>query len=127
MQENTENTKIIDCCPSGHRVRGDISLSGNTVRCPRCQSEFVFAPMKPKAGATNSAVTDTGVMRILGDTPDVPQMPERKEVTSKVCPRCQLSISANSTVCDHCNCYVGVMPRFMSQLTGGDSGTIGKG
>ena len=25
------------------------------------------------------------------------------------------------------NSYVGVMPRFMSQLTGGDSGTIGKG
>ncbi len=123
MTENTPNTKITDACPSGHRVRGDIRLAGKSVRCPKCRKEFVFAPLKPSAADSN-VVTDTSVMRILGESPEIPPMPERKPDSTKSCPRCNVSISANASVCNHCNTYVGVMPRFMRQIAAGDSGTM---
>lgn len=120
MMKTNSDTKITVCCPSGHRVRGDISFAGNTVRCPKCHTEFVFAPLKAST-EDSPAVTDTGVMRILGETPQLPPSPEKKVPTLKSCARCGVSISANSTVCGHCNCYVGVMPRFMEQLFPDDS------
>lgn len=94
------------------------------VRCPKCQSEFVFAPGKDKA--ESPAVTDTGVMRILGETASLPPIPQRhseqpESPTLKQCARCGTSISVNAAVCSHCNCYVGVMPQFMEQMFPGRS------
>jgi hypothetical protein len=121
MNENTANTKITVSCPEGHRLRGDIKMAGNTVRCPKCSVEFVFAPLKSEA-AVERAVTDTGVMRILGDSPELPLIPEKKRATDRPCPRCGISMSMNASVCNHCSCYVGVMPRFMQDLFPEDSG-----
>jgi uncharacterized C2H2 Zn-finger protein len=120
MNDNTANSKITVSCPAGHRLRGDIQMAGNTVRCPKCSVEFVFAPLKSDA-AVNRAVTDTGVMRILGDSPELPPIPEKKMATDRPCPRCGILMSINASVCKHCNCYVGVMPRFMQDLLSKDS------
>ncbi len=127
MNENTANTKLTVSCPAGHRLRGDMKMAGNRVRCPKCRVEFVFAPLKSPA-ADNRAVTDTGVMRILGDSPELPPVPEKKAaISDRPCPRCGISMSINTSVCNHCNCYVGVMPRFMQDLIPGDSGTARNG
>ncbi len=123
VTENTANAKITDSCPSGHRVRGDIGLAGKNVRCPKCRKEFVFAPLKPVA-TESATVSDTSVMRILGETPELPPVPEKKAAATRSCPRCGISISANTSVCNHCNTYVGLMPRFMKQLLPGDSGRL---
>ena len=153
VNENTANTKITVSCPTGHRVRGDISMAGNTVRCPRCQTQFVFAPIKP-GGSNQKAVTDTGIMRILGDAeglapaPDpnpssndqrsvtdtgvmrilgdaegLPPRPEKKTPTHKPCVRCGNSISVNASVCGHCQCYVGVMPQFLEKMFSSKAGS----
>jgi hypothetical protein len=76
----------------------------------------VFAPRKP-AEKENGAVTDTGVMRILGDQP-VPPPPSREPVATRPCSRCDVPVPESLAVCSHCNCYVGVMPTFLSQMTG---------
>ena len=106
--------KMTVACPSGHRIRGDRSLSGSRIRCPRCAAEFLFAEVPESAGETT--VSDTAVMRILGDIP-APSVPEATLEETRTCPRCQVSMSMNAAVCEHCNCYVGVMPTFMQKLT----------
>ncbi len=120
-------------------------MSGNIVRCPRCKKRFVFEDTKNNSSAPstvtdtgvvrilgdipkpavapveqnqpeNRSVSDTGVMRILGDMESIPPAPEKKMSSWKACPRCEMSISNDATVCVHCNCYVGVMPHFMQQM-----------
>lgn len=98
-------------CPSGHKLRGNKAMVGKTVRCPRCEVAFVISPPE------NRKVTDTTVMRILGDSPALPPMPENvREPEQRPCPRCAVSIKKDANVCQHCNCYVGVMPRFMKNM-----------
>ena len=91
-------------CPNGHKIKGPRRMAGRLVRCPRCQAEFWF-----QAPAARE-VTDTGVMRILGDDPLPPLPPPpriRTEPTTRPCPRCEQTISLSSTVCKHCSCFVG--------------------
>jgi hypothetical protein len=63
-------------------------------------------------------VTDTGVMRILGDMAVTPHAEASPEVAHRPCSRCGVAIPETLSVCSHCNCYVGVMPSFMKQITG---------
>lgn len=122
-------------------------MLGKNVKCPRCQSPFVFAPTK--STDSNRAITDTGVMRILGDMPrstppaqpkptdsrgvtdtgvmrilgDVaeskPARTPTAEAAIRPCTRCGIKIQESLAVCPHCNCYVGVMPKFMQEMTDG--------
>ena len=82
------NTKITVSCPSGHRLRGGPDLIGKMVKCPRCQWQFIFAPETKREEA----------------------------VSMRPCPRCHVSIPESVAVCDHCNCYVGVLPSFMREM-----------
>ena len=72
-----ENTITVSC-PSGHRLRGGFEMFGKNVKCPRCQAAFVFAPAKAN-DSDHRAVTDTGVMRILGDMPQVTAPPAKTQ------------------------------------------------
>ena len=110
-----KSTSVTTECPNGHRVRGNAELLGQTVRCPRCHDEFVFAPpsshpvsvIANEADSTeslanaasgpseNPVVSDTGVMRILGDW--VP--PEQ----TKSCPRCGFSCTETAKLCQNCD------------------------
>lgn len=116
MKNNDNAVKIAVACPSGHRLRGDSKLVGKTVTCPRCKTNFVFAPTTQRHPDAEKSVTDTGVMRILGDMGALPPAPERVEVKTRPCTRCGVAISESLAVCNHCNCYVGVMPSFMRQM-----------
>ncbi|SMP73435.1 hypothetical protein SAMN06265222_116124 [Neorhodopirellula lusitana] len=75
---NDASPRFVALCPSGHRVRGPVSMRGKQVICPRCSATFTFGEdctPKPAAIEEDSAtdvlspvsVTDTGVMRIIGD------------------------------------------------------------
>ncbi|MGI9474858.1 MAG: hypothetical protein ACR2NZ_25230 [Rubripirellula sp.] len=116
MNQSKLETKITVACPSGHRLRGDATLEGKTVKCPKCASDFVFASAGQRKSASEAAVTDTGVMRILGDMGSLPPAPERVGASTRPCTRCGVAISESLAVCNHCNCYIGVMPTFLKQM-----------
>ena len=108
---NEQNAERITCkCPRGHKLRGEADLIGKTVRCPRCSEKFVFGYQ------IREDVTDTAVVRILGDAPTPPPTPE-KEPSMRLCTRCGVATSAKASVCQHCNCYVGLMPDFLASMS----------
>ncbi len=74
-------------------------------------------PEKPQRPPENRAVTDTGVMRILGDVTDLRQAPQPSSVALRPCSRCGVPIPESLAVCNHCHCYIGVMPTFLKQLS----------
>ncbi len=125
MHKSTTDSKITVCCPSGHRLRGDQKFLGKTVKCPKCQVQFVFAPT-PSSHAKSSLrasvvdnrqITDTGVMRILGDMGElVSAAGDQQSVETRPCSRCGTAVPENLAVCSYCNCYVGVMPAYMQRL-----------
>ena len=116
------NNKVTAACPSGHKLRGKPSLVGRTVKCPRCKAEFVFAMTFEASKASESKeVTDTGVMRILGNMESVPPPPKRRVNTDRPCTRCGTSVPENTTVCGNCDCYVGVLPTFLNEMAPSES------
>jgi hypothetical protein len=146
MNEIQANTKITVTCPGGHRLRGGTLLVGKPVCCPKCHAEFVFGAREALA-AENRTVSDTAVIRILGEMPAPPaaataqspkveprsisdtgvmrilgeSLPAGRSVKSRVpqrpCTRCGLAIPETAAVCDHCHCYVGELPAFLRLLT----------
>ena len=108
-----DHTKTTLECPNGHRVRGKINLLGSRVRCPKCRIAFIFGPVQEKR-SPDHAVSDTSVMRILGDASKVgiPVVSARgKDVNSskafRTCTRCGATTSVKLAICSHCNCYLG--------------------
>ncbi|KAA5545241.1 hypothetical protein FYK55_06140 [Roseiconus nitratireducens] len=111
MNENRDEQMTCQC-PNGHKLRGNVELIGKTIRCPRCSETFVFGyQVRP-------SVTDTAVMRILGDGPGAmgPAQEETPQPRLRPCKRCGVSISATVSVCKHCNCYVGMLPDYLAQM-----------
>ena len=111
MKDKKLQETITLSCPNGHRLRGAATLVGKTVKCPRCRAVFAITAPAP------STVTDTGVMRILGEVP-IPTEPtlNLNNVETQPCPRCGVAIDSGVTVCKHCNCYIGVLPSFMTDM-----------
>ena len=98
-------------CPNGHRLRGSVKLIGKSIRCPRCNEKFVFGYY------IRQTVSDTAVMRILGDPPSPPPAPEPSdENATRPCDKCGVEVSSNATVCKHCNTYLGKLPDFFAKL-----------
>ncbi|WP_146453557.1 hypothetical protein [Rubripirellula tenax] len=110
--------KIKGCCPSGHHVRGDVSMAGRKVRCPHCDVAFVFAPPDRAVvvSSKSSSVTESSIMRILGDADPLPPAPVQHRIKTRPCPKCSVAISEAVAVCGHCKCYVGAMPSFLREM-----------
>ena len=71
MSGSELNETIVVKCPTGHRLRGSVSLIGKQVACPECQTRFEIGQPKKQS------VTESGVMRILGDGPgELPPPPK---------------------------------------------------
>ncbi|TWU34375.1 hypothetical protein Poly41_45220 [Novipirellula artificiosorum] len=104
--------KIEVQCPSGHHVRGGIELLGKRVRCPRCRETFLFE--RPQS----AAITDSGVMQILGSVEPLPPPPSLGHPVTRPCPTCGATISVNSHVCTHCSRYVGALPGYFRNFGG---------
>ena len=98
-------------CPNGHRIQASSKLAGRTLPCPKCKQPVTV----PAPSAT--AISDTGVMRILGEVTPLPPAPERIPDSKRACPRCHRANSASLSVCPHCKCYVGLAPNFLNSLT----------
>lgn len=103
--------KKLSCeCPNGHKLRGPVSLIGRQIECPKCNARLIF-------GETyNNSVSDTAVVRILDSTASVQPSSNDQENESRPCHRCGSLVSSTASVCDHCDCYVGVMPDFMKTM-----------
>jgi hypothetical protein len=117
MLEPVNASKISTLCPSGHKLRGNSGLIGRTVKCPRCSCEFVFELTLNRTSKTGGKqVSDTGVMRILGDMSALPPSPTRIDSSERPCSRCNALIPEDAPVCSHCKCYVGALPSFLKQM-----------
>jgi hypothetical protein len=101
---------LVVMCPNGHKLTGSVDMVGKNVRCPQCGAKFQL-----KLPARKS-LTETAVMRILGDADKLPARPEPQEKTQRPCPRCKKQISIHANVCEHCKCYAGAMPNFLVQM-----------
>lgn len=111
MADSRLQESITVSCPRGHRLRGDASLIGKQVKCPKCQS--VFAIGEPR----KVSVTESSVMRILGDGPgELPPPVTSKTTESQDCPRCGCSNPKTASVCSDCECYMGLMPNFLQKM-----------
>ena len=119
-----EILKITCTCPNGHRVRGEARLRGSRVRCPKCRVAFVFPAARPAAG--DNAVSDTSVMRILGDLSHtgIPVVNKGIAVSGEInrlrtCTRCGQATSKSLAICSHCSCYLGIIETGEGTSNGG--------
>ncbi len=114
------NINITVFCPSGHRLRGGRELMGRRVICPKCQTQFDFAPEptepRPSAAPARRTVSESGVMAILGDMQQSPPPPRQQPPSTRPCPACSGAVNDGLPVCPHCGTYIGAMPTFMRQL-----------
>ncbi len=100
-------------CPNGHRVRGDVGWLDRNVRCPHCNAEFKF--QRPDGTAAEvvaldgskmnqPSVSDTGVMRILGDfTVSAVQ----DDGAIRHCSECGATYPGYVPICYNCNVQLG--------------------
>ena len=110
--QSTDPAKVTCHCPTGHKVRGDIAMTGERVVCPACKTPFTFGVVN----TDKATVSDTGVMRILGDF-DAPETIDSDVPKATVpCGRCGVAIEQTATVCKHCNTYASAMPSFMRSM-----------
>lgn len=93
-------------CKNGHKIKADDRHAGVHSKCPKCKVLIVVpepAPLLPPP----RAMTESGLMRVLGSAPELPAMPKRNEDTVRKCPRCKKRLSRVVTLCNHCQLYVG--------------------
>ena len=116
MLEQNQPQKVTCTCPAGHRIRASLAMIGESVSCPRCDVQFVF-------GQSNDSVSDSVVMRILGDgpqeSPEQEQQSQSSVPASRPCARCGVGVSESASVCQCCNSYVGAFPTFMHRIQAG--------
>ncbi|QDV44565.1 hypothetical protein Enr13x_44310 [Stieleria neptunia] len=110
-------------CPSGHKLKASPRLFGQTHPCPKCGEKVLIPAEIPpphpllQVAAPKKSVSDSSLMRVLGSVDAFPPPPQIEEPTLRPCPRCECSISIRTTVCQHCQCYVGKMPNFLRRMT----------
>ncbi len=71
------------------------------------------------ASTNRDYLSDTGVMRILGDCPppDAPAPAPSEEMPAlRSCPLCSRNVPEASTVCSYCLCYLGPAPDYLRSL-----------
>ncbi|TWU39932.1 hypothetical protein Q31b_32480 [Novipirellula aureliae] len=113
-------------CVNGHSLRAPERSVGRTLPCPVCGEPVVVA--RPRA-----SVSDTGVMRILGEfvpatASSVPaefRMPA-DQPESRPCPVCSCAVSESASVCQACHCYVGKSPDYLRSLMRASSSPVRK-
>lgn len=131
-QEN-EGARVVEekikvTCQNGHALAAPRRAIGKTLPCPVCRAKVTVLDPSSRTndqdigGMSNastvmralavqqekqSALTDTGVMRILGDSPRLPDPPVRNSPKLRECPKCGHQVSLTRTVCNRCHCFIG--------------------
>lgn len=106
MSGNTNQSKMSCSCPNGHRVRGSVTLQGSRVRCPKCRTAFIFPAANSERNG--SAVSDTSIMKILGDLSQTGIPVVNASDNLRACMRCGGATPKTLAVCSHCRCYIGM-------------------
>ncbi|MFN3192264.1 MAG: hypothetical protein ACE361_17265 [Aureliella sp.] len=94
-------------CENGHRIRADEKHAGQQGNCPRCRVP-IQVPSPPADQKRPRSITESGVMRVLGDADLAPSKGVATESAKRCCPRCRKPLSAEATLCKHCHLYVGL-------------------
>lgn len=69
------------------------------------------------ASTHHDYLSDTGVMRILGDfDPPEASSPSEETQALRACPLCSRGVHEASTVCCYCQCYLGPAPDYLRSL-----------
>lgn len=73
--------------------------------------------LQPTGTRQRDSLSDTGVMRILGDFPP-PANPPTSGDESKLrnCPVCACELADTETQCQHCLGYIGPSPDYLKSL-----------
>jgi hypothetical protein len=114
VRNNTMSfTKIT--CKAGHRINAPARLAGKTLPCPKC-GVGVTIP-KPEH---NDKLSDTAVLRILGDAPVAitEHVQPADESGTRKCPRCEVRMGWYLTVCPLCQCYAGPVADYWHKMLG---------
>lgn len=120
----TKKEMLLVTCPEGHRLRASEKAIGKTLACPVCRSAVVVQEATPPA-MERDALSDTGVMRILGDYAmpsdqaepvTETQVVEGRQHVERECPQCGCGISQGVSICQSCRCYVGPVPDFFASF-----------
>lgn len=98
-------------CENNHKIRANENQAGQKGVCPKCKCRVLVPSKEPKLPQPRQ-MTESGVMRILGDAPAAPPMPsmpspELAKREFRKCPRCKKRLSPAVTLCQHCHLYVG--------------------
>ncbi|RMF40252.1 MAG: hypothetical protein D6753_12105 [Planctomycetota bacterium] len=101
---------ILFRCPQGHKIRARRELAGQQGKCPRCGVKLTVPELPRPSGLEikRDALTESALMRVLGDVPAPPPPPPPKTEPKRYCPRCRHVVSTATTVCGNCKLYVGV-------------------
>jgi len=96
-------------CDGGHRLKANSKLAGKTLVCPVCRTH-VSVP------APEDTLSDTGVLRILGDAQPISAADDSLPFELRPCPRCHVQVRGHLSVCPACDCYIGVSPDYLKRL-----------
>ncbi len=101
---------ILFRCPRGHKIRARAELAGRNGKCPRCGVELTFPELPRPNGleVRRDALTESALMRLLGEASQPPPPPPPNRTPKRYCPRCRHVVSTSATVCGNCKLYVGV-------------------
>lgn len=130
-------------CPQGHLLRAPERAAGKTLPCPICRD---MVSVKPKtsvsesgllramndriaeiasrhkpvpAAAEREALSDTSVMRILGEClPPPPSSDPVESRSSRACPRCAHDVPESLSICQNCSGYLGPPPDYFREIAG---------
>ncbi len=95
-------------CPRGHKIKAAAELAGKMARCPSCQAVMMVPEPIKQLVRSQRQLTESGVVRMLGDVPPLPPAPEKPTHIRRTCPRCRHRLSPAATVCEQCQLYVGL-------------------
>lgn len=121
-------------CPSGHRLKANDILAGQTVACPRCQA-------KVKIPQPAAPVSEQTILEFLGPAKKVAPTfagPDSGESVSppgaesgptllrlpgrggdlKDCPKCKREVHAGFQICPHCKTYFTNIKEVRRRMTG---------
>lgn len=91
---------ILFDCPSGHRLKAQLRFEGTPVTCPACNRHTIV----PRQHSEN-AISDSSVVRLLGDYEPVQDLKPAKKESTKSCPRCNTALLPTDRICSKCQMY----------------------
>ncbi len=98
-------------CSHGHRLSAEDRHAGRKAKCPTCGEALIVPHPAPP-----SPISDSSVMRILGDAEPPPPLPSEEKTLYKRCGRCGAHLHMAAKVCEECQTYVAVLDYSLAAM-----------